>query len=462
MRLLARQKRVLGIVVGEHSMLVAEVSCDRPATTPPRLAEFPFPGPLTIEEPAELGVQFRDFLTQNSFTASAVVFGVPAKRLVTRPVEIPPADPRTATQMLWLQTQAHASEDLGPMVFDFSGQTSRDQPSTLNLIGLQRTYLDRLLSFADAAGLKPFAVHATIAALAAATLAHARDAICLSVRCDGAEMSMDDGSNVRLLKHMAPTGALPRLIAELRRNTVANPSAAANSRQRKLVLWDDCGLDGVGAAAIGQAAGMAVVPGDVRWLDGMPASQNGASPLALLLPLRNGHRLAPDFLRPRIKTPRRRMLSPGASAICAAIAAALIVAIAGYADILHLQSQIAASRHQLDALAPQLETARPFTSQMQFARTFVRGESSYLTCLKDLTVSVPQEGQTYLTSFVLEADMKGACIGHSGSDQDVLDLLDKLNSTGRFTGLSRRLSARPKGNSADVLFNISFTYVPSG
>jgi hypothetical protein len=80
--------------------------------------------------------------------------------------------------------------------------------------------------------------------------------------------------------------------------------------------------------------------------------------------------------------------------------------------------------------------------------------------LKDLTVSIPQQSQTYLTSFMLGADMKGVCVGHSGSEQDALDLLDKLNATGRFTGLNRKLDARPKGKLADVLFTISFTYLP--
>jgi len=464
MRLSARQKRLLGIVVGEHSMLVAEVSCDRRAATSPRLAEFAFPDQLMIDEPDALGVQFTDFLTRNGFSATDVVIGVPAKQLVARQVEIPPTDPRTAAELLWLQTTAHFLEDLGPMVFDFAGETSSERATTVNLIGLQRNYLDRLLAFVRTAGLKPIAVHATISALAAATSPHVNDAICLSVRCDGAELALDDGSSAPLFKHVASTAALPRLLTELRRHAVANASATNRSGTdqslRKLVLWNDSGLDGDAVSAISQATNMDVVSGKIRWLDGAAAASTGGAPLALLLPMRQGQRLAPDFLRPRIKAPKRRALTGPTAAICAAVAAVLIIVMVGYGDVLHIQGQIASTRDQLDALGPQLETARPFAIQMQFAKTFQPGQLSYLRCLKDLTVSIPQQSQTYLTSFMLGADMKGVCVGHSGSEQDALDLLDKLNATGRFTRLNRKLDARPKGKLADVLFTISFTYLP--
>jgi hypothetical protein len=467
---------LLGIVIGERSALVAEVSSDRRELAPPHLAAFAFPDQLTLDEPAALGSRFVEFLKQNSFTATSAVFGVPAKQLVAQPVEVPPTDPRTAAQLLWLQTPTQFSDDLGPMAFDFAGETSTERATVVNLIGLQRTYLARILEFAEVAGLTPIAVNATNAALAAATFPHVDGAICMSIRGGVAELALRDGSSTLVLKHLASSTAQPRLLAELRRYAVAKSSesdaaglgsgtdsgadAGSERGQRKLVLWDDPGLDRDTTAAIAQASGMAIVPGKIRWLDSMAAASAGGAPLALLLPARAGQRLSPDFLHPRITAPNRRALSSPVMAIGAAVAAVLIVAIGAYADVLHIQHQIAATRSDLDGLAPSLATARPFVSQMQFVKTFQPGQSNYLKCLKDLTVSLPEQGQTYLTSFVLEADMKGACIGHSGSEQDVLDLLDKLNANGRFTGLNRKLDARPKGNAADVLFTISFNYAP--
>jgi hypothetical protein len=457
---MARPKRLLGIVVGERSMLVAEVPSDRQTAAPPRLATFVFPDGITLDTPEALGSSFADFLSKNDFGAKEVVIGVPVRQLVARQVELPPTDPGTAAQLLWLQTPVHFSGDLGAMAFDFAGETSAERASTVNLFGLQQNYLARLVAFAESAGLKPIAVNATIAALAAATISHVRDAICLSVCNDGVELAICDGASAPLLKHVAPSSAIPRLITELRRHAAGSPSSNNQPGQRKLVLWDGCGLDDDAKAAIGQAANTAIIPGDVRWLDASASASDAGAPLALLLPARKGQRLSPDFLHPRIVPAKERSLSTRTMAICAGIAAVLLVALIGWVDVLHIQRQITASRGELDSLAPQLAIARPFASQMQFVKTFQPGQTSYLKCLKDLTISIPQGGQTYLTSFVLENDMKGACVGHSGSDQDVLDLLDKLNATGRFAGLNRKLDSRAKGNLADVLFTINFSYAP--
>jgi hypothetical protein len=462
MRLSARQKRLLGVVLGERSMLVAEASCDRRVPTPSRVAEFSFPNSLTLDQPAELGAAFADFLAQNNFSATAAILGVPARRLVCRTVDLPPTDPRTAARMLWLQTLAHASEELGPMVFDYAGESNRDHPTAVNLIGLQRTYLTQILAFADAARLKPIAIAPTIIALAEATRSHAPDAICLSIRTDGAELAIEDASDVQLLKHIASTPALPKLIAELKRNTISTASTPPNSIRRRLVLWDDPALDHQSGESISQALGIPLIRGDVRWLEHAPATPTSAAPLALIWAAHNKKRLTPNFRASRIKPLANRRLSRPAAAICAALAAMLIVALAGYTDLLHIQHEIDSSRDQLAQLQPQLEIARPFASQMQFVKTFQPGRSNYLQCLKDLTLSIPQDSKTYLTGFTLKASMKGTCVGHSNSDQDVLDLLDKLSATGRFSSLNRQLDAHSKGNLADVLFTINFTYVPAG
>ena len=117
MRMLARQKQLLGVVVGERAMLVTEVSSDRQAAAPPRLGEFAFPVGITLDAPEALGLSFADFLAKNGFTAKHLVIGVPARQVAARQVEIPPTDARTAAQLLWLQTPVHFSADLGAMVF---------------------------------------------------------------------------------------------------------------------------------------------------------------------------------------------------------------------------------------------------------------------------------------------------------------------------------------------------------
>lgn len=141
------------------------------------------------------------------------------------------------------------------------------------------------------------------------------------------------------------------------------------------------------------------------------------------------------------------------------VAMVLIIALIAYGSIFSLQRQIDNAQSQLDAMGPDLARATPFVSKMEFARDFQAHQPNFLKCLRDLTVSLPQ-GPTYLTSFVLQSNMHGTCLGHSGSEKDVIDLCDKLGATLRFTAIGRKLDARAKGNVTDVSFTINFTYVP--
>ena len=84
--------------------------------------------------------------------------------------------------------------------------------------------------------------------------------------------------------------------------------------------------------------------------------------------------------------------------------------------------------------------------------------ASDYAAIRDLTLMLPPEGQTYLTSFHLGANMKGEFAGRSQSDQDVLNLLEKLNAGGHFADLRRKLDAR--GNGTEVLFSVTFRYLP--
>src|SRR5689334_12581273 len=87
----------LGIAVGERAWSIAEVApskAQRGAWELRRVAEFAPPPPGT--DPVAAGQALAEFLRQNEFTASRLVVGVPAKWVVARDKELPPADPAQA------------------------------------------------------------------------------------------------------------------------------------------------------------------------------------------------------------------------------------------------------------------------------------------------------------------------------------------------------------------------------
>src|SRR5205823_1577370 len=164
-------------------------------------------------------------------------------------------------------------------------------------------------------------------------------------------------------------------------------------------------------------------------------------------------KLEVNFLHPKVKrvkpTPARRK-----TLWISAAAAVVALAVGGmYFDLVRLQAQVTRSDEDLKLMDGPFKIAKPFVTNLEFAESFQGSKPPrYLACVRDLTLMLPAEGQTYLTSFHLGASMKGEFAGRSQSDQDVLNLMDKLNAGGHFADLRRKLDAR--GNGTEVLFSV--------
>src|SRR5205814_9150368 len=104
---------VLGLAVGERSIIAAEISIGRDRKQVKRTAAFIFPADASLEKPEELGTSLAQFLRQNNFSTSRAVIGVPARWLMARDKDIPPATPEAAASTLRLQAERRSSaEDL--------------------------------------------------------------------------------------------------------------------------------------------------------------------------------------------------------------------------------------------------------------------------------------------------------------------------------------------------------------
>src|ERR1700722_6406040 len=162
---IGRARPLLGICIGERALRVAQVTLGGSAGPVARTAEFPYPPGVGLAQPDELGKALAYFLQWHGFTSRRAILGVPAKWLITRSHRMPPADAKTAADVLWLRASEEIPQELGPMVFDFAGEPSVAAPTNLLLAGLQKQRLDRLLIFAAAAELKVMSVTPTAVAL---------------------------------------------------------------------------------------------------------------------------------------------------------------------------------------------------------------------------------------------------------------------------------------------------------
>lgn len=433
------RKRQLGIALGERSLCVAEAVSTGGAAAAMRVercAEFAFPAGLTLERGEELGTAFAGFLKTKGFSTRRAILGIPAKWLMLKSHTLPPADAQTAANMLALHAESESAPELGDVVFDSLGSSDPTKSSNVLLLGLPRRWLDRVNTLAKGAKLKVVALTPCAASLACRT----ESGLLLSLRPDAAELVVRENGRVRLIRHLGSATAGPALMAELRRCAAVHPLGS------ELLLCDDAHLDDDAVAQIEHAVGMRVARAN--------ASSTGVCAAALAT-----GKLEVNFLHPklrRVKPPqvRRKMVWISTAAAIVALAVGGM-----YFDLARLQAQVTRSDDDLKRMEGPFKIAKPFVTNLEFAESFQGSKPPrYLAAIRDVTLMLPAEGQTYLTSFHLGANMKGEFAGRSQSDQDVLNLLDKLNAGGHFADLRRKLDAR--GNGTDVLFSVTFRYLP--
>ena len=113
------RRRVLGLAVGEKSILIADVSAgpggfavttpDQPEMPKPfeavHLAEFVFPKGVTLLDGEKLGGALFQFLKDSGISVRHAVVGIPAKWVVVKTKSVPPAEPPVIAESLRLQAE---------------------------------------------------------------------------------------------------------------------------------------------------------------------------------------------------------------------------------------------------------------------------------------------------------------------------------------------------------------------
>jgi hypothetical protein len=227
-----------------------------------------------------------------------------------------------------------------------------------------------------------------------------------------------------------------------------------------MTLWDDVGISSEDVAAIYEAVEIPVSLGDVRSLGAeVPAeTRSGASAIALAVGGLVEKSDCIDYFNPRLAIANAGGASRRTIWIAATAAVVALLALLVYIDLSLIERDIAHSDQRLHEMEPKLITARPFVANMQIVEGFQHGKPKSLACLRDVTAMLPEDGQTYLTAFHMQGNMKGDFAGRSASDKDVINLVDKLRAMGRFADVKPKLEGR--GSGAEMTFSVTFTYVP--
>jgi hypothetical protein len=293
---LVRRHKVLGLAIGERSALVAEVRAaprggngGRPRVV--RAGEFVYPSRVGLADAAALGAALASFLKERRFAARHAVAGIPAKWVLCRGKDVPPADARAVAGLLLLQAESEFGATFNDLAYDFAGEASEAEGRSVMLMALPSRYLRQVNDLAAAAGLRLLAVTPVAAALGAATSRTAEHSQSLLLGPGGAEFVSHNRTCPRAVRYLGPASGMS---AEALADSLLRAAAGSvgPDADGELTVWDDAGGGGSDAAspvwaALDRALGVTCRVGDVRDLgvsaDGLPPDQRHAAPVALAL-----------------------------------------------------------------------------------------------------------------------------------------------------------------------------------
>jgi hypothetical protein len=184
-----------------------------------------------------------------------------------------------------------------------------------------------------------------------------------------------------------------------------------------------------------------------------------------------------DFLHSRLAPPREQRVPRWAVLSTAAGGLLIALVVWGYVDLHSRQQLLARQEQQIEATKGDVAKAAAFVERVSFAQPFRGGDVRYLACLTALTNALPDDGQTYVTSVVIDqlvvrpvpgAPVKapprtltgrivGKTVDQSRNQQKLADIQDRLRKYGFDVRLG---NSSEGGKDPEWSFPINFSYEP--
>lgn len=460
---------MLGIAVGERSMLVAEVHASGGGAQLVKTAEFRYPEGQTLKDSQLLGQALGQFLKSEGFGSRTAIIGLPAKWVLSRAKEVPSIEDSLMSDTLRLTTSNEFSSELGELVYDYAGSAVKGTTTTsVLLVAVPKKYIDQISQVAEAARVRVVAITPFSTSIGASAKP-AQDALQLVVGPSGLEFTARQGGHPSALKYVgASIDASPLLLGELRR---ASTQPAGSASGREMIVWNDMGADESSLQSIGQSLDLKLRDGQVRDLgvtvaDGALNGRDFATPISLALAgVAPPDRLI-DFLDSRLKPPPEKKID---RRTVLAIAAAVILVAGVIYWYVSLQKNQAAADARVSALNDNKkwrDDATKHANEIEVARKWHADKPRFVSCWNDLTDAGAGSSDLYATVLTIREDPKsdivqGTLIGKANNLKVIDALPDKLKGKKKFTSthIVSRAVATVQGRT-EYTYQIDFTYQP--
>lgn len=439
-------KNLLGIVIYEQTIAVAEVESVDGSFAVRKCAEYTLPQGITIENLSSESAGFKLFLKEHAFKSKKAVIGLSAKQMISTWLKLPHIeDPQVLHETIQIHLGRKTEVDFSEIVFDYDDQLI-DEDGILVMMILKKMLIS-VKEFLRETKIIPVQITATSLGLDLRT--HSSLACHIIEYPLSYEVCLFQNSRLQSIQH----------ISKHSEQTLTIELAQKLIRQVNRICLS-LGLTGAVHYCIRSPEHQSYAKDDLLGqLFARPEYKTSESlseqPLCDLAAEMAGQKLTGsvnsiNFLNGRHESAKPTMTSQWLSKI-AVLAAAILIFIGIFFLGWHSDRQrIADYQQQLDSMQVNVETAEKMIDQVSYARRWFLQKPRSLEILRELTLSFPENGNIWVTSLAMDESMNQILTGRTVNEDAVLDVVETLQSKPMFTDV-KILYLRKMGKGADIM-----------
>jgi hypothetical protein len=410
-----------------------------------------------------LGQKLKLYLRTKRFSSKQVIIGIPTKWVVAKEITVPPASAEALAGVLNIQAERAFSLNASELVFDYCGRTSASDRSEILLLAARREIVSQIKEFVAGAGLQIRSM--TVSALAFGNIVSR--ASCPRFE-GGTPLTLSDDSqehryglytrptycefwtqvngSPRSIQHvaMSSTNGTAEQQTELLTTTIQRlilmSSQQDSSSPHSVTAYDGSGLpettidrlnERLNPQIVVADGGTPLLPQRSRLSDHPERSQSIAA-VAVAMTGIGTDKPPVDFLNPRIGIKKKTSRKPITIWACIIGAVCLLAFIAVLVDWQADRRDIATYTEQLELMSEDITAAREVVDRITYATSWTSQEPVFLDCLRELTLTFPEEPTIWATNLRISESAGAALVGKADDEASFYEVLDKIKQHDAF------------------------------
>jgi Tfp pilus assembly PilM family ATPase len=434
-------RTLLGLAIDEYGIVVAEVGIRSGNPEVLRATQWRFDEKLNLDNAKDLGQKLKQYLRASHFSSKQAIIGIPTKWVIAKEINVPPASTEALAGVLNIQAERAFSISANELVFDYCGRTSASERSKVLLLAARREIVEQVKELAIGSGLQIRSI--TVSALALGkNLSNAsmerryglytRPTYCeFWTQVNGSPQSIQ---YVPLLERGTSADEHAEQLTSTIQRLILLSSQQDSSSPHRVTAYDGYGLPEKAIEQLNERLKPQIVISDgnaeflsekVSFPDSPKRSQSVAA-VAVAMAGLGTDKPPVDFLNPRIGIEKKTSRKPATvwagiiGAVC--LIALLVVLVDWQSD----RRDIATYTEQLELMSEDITAAKEVVDRLTYATSWTSQEPVFLSFLRELTLTFPEEPTIWATNLRLSEDAGAALVGKAADEESFYEVLDKI------------------------------------